>query len=135
MTDPLVILIAIGTGVIMVAVIVVAFALVAVARQLRETLSRADKTLESAETELHLTLQELRDAIRNVNEFSRWLHKNKDKLGGSFEAVESLGEALRNTSDIIRTTLHPRLLSFGALLVGLKTGSRYLLRKILSKRR
>jgi len=58
-----------------------------------------------------------------------------EKVGGTVEALEGLGETLRDTSDLIRTGLLSPLLSFGALMVGLKTGISSLLHKIFIKRR
>ena len=135
MNETLAILITIALGLIAIAVIAASFGIFILVRQARQTLGRADSAIRSTEAELHLTLQELRESARNMNEFSGWLHKKKDNLSGAVEALEGFGTTLRNTSDIIRTTLHPRLLSFGALIVGLRTGSWYLLRRIFLKRR
>jgi len=99
-------------------------------RQVQQLLSRLDRFLQSTEGDVHLTLGEIRDAARNLNEISTGVLKNMDKVSNTADALEGFGETLRNTSDIIRTGLHPRLLSFGALLVGLRTGSWSLLRRI-----
>ncbi len=135
MSQPLATVIAIAIGLIAVAVVVAVFAILPLFRQARETLKRVDTLIQSTEGDLHRTVSELREAVQNVNEISAGVHKNMDKVSKSAEALEGFGETLRHTSDIIRTTIHPRLLSFGALVVGLKTGSWYLLRKIFLKRR
>ncbi|MEE9538070.1 MAG: hypothetical protein V3W10_01900, partial [candidate division NC10 bacterium] len=96
---------------------------------------RVDTLIESTERDVRQTVGEVREAVHNVNQISGGVHKNMDQLSGTVKALEGFGETLRNTSDIIRTSVHPHLLSFGALLVGLKTGSWYLLRKIFLKRR
>jgi len=131
-SQPLAIVIAIAIGVIAVAVGAAVVALLPLIRQARETLSRVDTLIQSTEGDVRLTLSELRSAVHNLNQLSAEIFKNVDKVTNTAEVLRGLGETISNTSDIIRTTAHPRLLV--ALLVGLKTG-RYLLRKIFSKKR
>ncbi|MFQ5848059.1 MAG: DUF948 domain-containing protein [Candidatus Methylomirabilales bacterium] len=135
MSEPVAIAIAIAIGLIAIAVAAAVFAVFPLLRQARETLRRLDNLIQSAEGDVRLTVAEVREAVQNLNQISGAVQKDMGKLSGTVESVERFGETLRNTNDIIRTTIHPRLLSFGALLVGLKTGSWYLLRKIFLKRR
>ena len=128
--DLAVIVILVMIGFIALAVSAAVFALFPLVRQVQQLLSRLDRLLESTEGDVRLTLSEVREAARNLNEISTGVLKNMDKLSNTADALEGFGETLRNTSDIIRTGLHPRLLSFGALLVGLRTGSWSLLRRI-----
>jgi uncharacterized protein YoxC len=135
MNEPLDIIIAVAVGLIALAAVAVVIALVPMIRKARQILSRVDTLIESTERDVRQTVGEVRGAVHNVNQISGGVHKNMDQLSGTVKALEGFGETLRNTSDIIRTSVHPHLLSFGALLVGLKTGSWYLLRKIFLKRR
>ncbi len=135
MSELVAIAIAAAAALIAIAVAVAVFAILPLIRQARETLRRVDTLIQSTEGDLHRTVSELREVVQNVNEISAGVQKNMDKVSKGAEAFEGFGETLRHTSDIIRTTVHPRLLSFGALVVGLKTGSWYLLRKIFLKRR
>jgi len=124
-----IIAIAIGCIAVVIAAAVL-FGLFPLVRQVQQLLNRLDRFLQSTEGDVHLTLGEIREAARNLNEISTGVLKNMDKVSNTADALEGLGETLRNTSDMIRTGLHPRLLSFGALLVGLRTGSWSLLRRI-----
>lgn len=135
MTEPLATVIAVAIGIIALAVAVAVFTLVPMIRQARETLRRLDTLIQSAEGDVRLTVSEVREAVQHLNQISASVQKDMGKVSGTVEALEGFGETLRNTNDIIRTTIHPRLLSFGALLVGLRTGSWYLLRKIFLKKR
>lgn len=135
MSQPLATVIAVSIGIIAVAVAVAVIALVPLIRQARETMRRMDALIQWAEGDVRLTISEVRAAVQNLNQISAAVQKDMGKLSGTVDALEGFGETLRNTNDIIRTTIHPRLLSFGALLVGLRTGSWYLLRKIFLKKR
>ncbi|MEE8282253.1 MAG: DUF948 domain-containing protein [candidate division NC10 bacterium] len=135
MTEPLAITIAIAVGVTAVALAAVVFTLIPLIRQARETLNRVDTLIQKTEGDLQSTASELRETVHNMNQISAGVQKNMDKVGETAEALEGFGKTLQKTSDIIQTTLHPSLLSFGALVVGLKTGSWYLLRKIFLKKR
>jgi predicted PurR-regulated permease PerM len=128
--DLAVIIIVVAIGFIALVISATVFALFPLVRQVQQLLSRLDRFLQSTEGDVHLTLGEIREAARNLNEISTGVLKNMDKVSNTADALEGFGETLRNTSDIIRTGLHPRLLSFGALLVGLRTGSWSLLRRI-----
>jgi len=128
--DLAVIIILVMIGFIALAISVAVFALFPLVRQVQQLLSRFDRLLESTEGDVRLTLTEVREAARNLNEISTGVVKNMDKVSHIADGLESFGETLRNTSDIIRTGVHPRLLSFGAMLVGLRTGSWSLLRRI-----
>jgi predicted PurR-regulated permease PerM len=128
--DLAVTIIAIAIGCIAVVIAAAVFALFPLVRQVQQLARRLDRFLQSTEGDVHLTLGEIREAARNLNEISTGVLKNMDKVSNTADALEGFGETLRNTSDIIRTGLHPRLLSFGALLVGLRTGSWSLLRRI-----
>jgi uncharacterized protein YoxC len=135
MMDSLSVVNAIAIGVIAAAVAVAVIALLPLIRQARQTLGRAEALIESTEQDVRRAVSEIREAVHNLNQISAGVLKNMDKVGRTTDALQDFGEALRNTSDIIRTTLHPRLFSFGAALLGLRTGGRFLLRKIFSKRR
>jgi uncharacterized protein YoxC len=128
--DLAVTIIAIAIGGIAVVVSAAVFALFPLVRQAQQLLTRLDRFLQSTEGDVRLTLSEIREAARNLNEISAGVLKNMDKVSSTADAIAGVGETLRNTSDIIRTGLHPRLLSFGALMVGLRTGSWSLLRRI-----
>jgi predicted PurR-regulated permease PerM len=128
--DLAVIIIVVAIGFIALVISATVFALFPLVRQVQQLLSRLDRFLQSTEGDVRLTLGEIREAARNLNEISTGVLKNMDKVSNTADALEGFGETLRNTSDIIRTGLHPRLLSFGALLVGLRTGSWSLLRRI-----
>lgn len=128
--DLAVIIIVVAIGFIALVISATVFALFPLVRQVQQLLSRLDRFLQSTEGDVRLTLGEIREAARNLNEISTGVLKNMDKVSNTADALEGFGEMLRNTSDIIRTGLHPRLLSFGALLVGLRTGSWSLLRRI-----
>ncbi len=135
MTEPVAIGIAISIGVVGVALAAALFSLIPLIRQARETLRRVNTLIEKTEGDLQRTAVELQQTVHNVNHISAGIQKNMDKVSDTAEALEGLGKTLRKTSDIIQTTLHPSLLSFGALVVGLKTGSWYLLRKFFLKKR
>lgn len=135
MTEPVAIGIAISIGLVAVALAAALFALIPVIRQARETLSRVNTLIEKTEGDLQRTASELQQTVHNVNEISAGVQKNMGKVSDTAEALEGFGKTLRKTSDIIQTTLHPSLLSFAALVVGLKTGSWYLLRKFFLKKR
>jgi predicted PurR-regulated permease PerM len=128
--DLAVIIIVVAIGFIALVISATVFALFPLVRQVQQLLSRLDRFLQSTEGDVRLTLGEIREAARNLNEISTGVLKNMDKVSNTADALEGFGETLRNTSDIIRTGLHPRLLSFGALMVGLRTGSWSLLRRI-----
>ncbi|HZX61061.1 MAG TPA: DUF948 domain-containing protein [Candidatus Methylomirabilis sp.] len=135
MTDALSTVLAVAVALIAVAVVVAVVALLPLIRQARQTLSRADGLIASAEQDVRRTVAELREAIQNLNQISAGVLKNMDKVSRTTEAIQDFGETLRGTSDILRTTVQPRLLSFGAMIVGLRMGGRFLLRKIFAKRR
>jgi predicted PurR-regulated permease PerM len=110
------------------------FALFPLVRQIQSLLSRIDALIQSTEGDVRLTVSELREAVRNLNQISAAVQKDMGKLSDTIEALEGFGQMLQNTSDVIRTAIHPRVLSFAAALVGLKTGSRYLLRRVFLKK-
>lgn len=134
MNETLAIVMASALGLIAVAAALAVLGLLPVFRQLRQTLSRMDTLLLSLEGDVRLAVSELRGAIQNVNQISGGVNKNMSKVEGTVDALEGLGETLRTTSNIIRTTVNPRLLSFGALVIGLRTGSWYLFRKFIKRR-
>ena len=133
--DLAMIIIVIAIGFIAVLIAATVFAIFPLVRQVQQLLNRLNTLLQSTEVDVRLTLDEIRQAARNLNEISAGVLKNMDKVSTTADALEGFGETLRNASDILRTSVHPRLLSFGALLVGLRTGGWYLFRKIFLKRR
>lgn len=135
MSESLAIISVVAVCFIALTVAVTVIALFPLARQVREILNRVDRFMELAEGDVRLAVGELREAVQNLNDISAGVRKNMDRVSSTAEALEGFGETIRNTSDIIRTTIHPRLLSFGALLVGLRTGGWYLLRKFVLKKR
>ncbi|MFQ5657321.1 MAG: DUF948 domain-containing protein [Candidatus Methylomirabilales bacterium] len=135
MSEQLGIVIVISIGFIAVTIAISVFALFPLLRQVRQILSRVDTLLLSLEADVRVAVSELRGAIQNVNQISAGVNKNMNKVEGAVHALEGLGETLTTTSNIIRATVNPRLLSFGALVVGLRTGSWYLFRKFIKKRR
>ncbi len=135
MTEPLGIVIVVAVGFIAVTIAITVFAMFPLLRQVRQLLSRMDAMIQATEGDIRLTLSELREAVHNANQISAGVHKNMDQLSGTIKALGGLSETLNNTSNIIRTTIHPHLLTFGALMVGLKTGSWYVFRKLLKRRR
>ena len=135
MSESLGIIFPIAAGLVAVAAVAVVVALFPLVRKTRQILSRVDTLIESTERDVRQTVFEVREAVHNANQISADVHKNMDKLSGTIKAVEGFRKTLDDTSNIIRTTLHPHLFSFAALVVGLKTGSWYLLRRFLRKRR
>jgi len=135
MNEPLGIIFAAAAGLVAVAAVAMVIALFPLIRKARQILSRVDTLIESTERDVRQTVFEVREAVHNVNQISADAHKNMDQLSGTIKAVEKFGKTLEDTSHIIRTTVHPHLFSFAALVVGLKTGSWYLFRKLLRKRR
>lgn len=135
MSEYLPILIVAAIGFIAVTIAITVLALFPLLRQVREILNRMDTLMQSTEGDVRLTLSELRESVHNVNQISAGVHKNMDQLSGTIKAVEGFRKTLDETSNIIRTTIHPHLFSFAALVVGLKTGSWYLYRKLIRKRR
>ncbi|MFQ5961579.1 MAG: DUF948 domain-containing protein [Candidatus Methylomirabilales bacterium] len=135
MSEPVVIGIAISIALVAVALAATLFSLIPLIRQARETFSRVNTLIQKTEGDLQRTVSELQQTVHNVNEVSAGVQNNMDKVSQTAEALEGFGKTIRKTSDIIQTTLHPSLLSFGALVVGLKTGSWYLLRKFFLKKK
>jgi uncharacterized protein YoxC len=135
MNESLAIIYPIAAGLVAVAAVAVVMAIFPLIRKARQILSRVDNLIESTERDLRQTVFEVREAIHNVNQISAGVHKNMDQLSGTINAVEGLRKTLDETSHIIRATIHPHLFSFAALVVGLKTGSWYLLRKFVKRRR
>lgn len=135
MTEYLAIVIVVAIGFIALTIGITVLAIFPLLRQIREILNRVDILMQATEGDVRLTLSELRESAHNLNQISAGVHKNMDQLSGTVKAVEGFGETLNNTSNIIRTTIHPHLLTFGALMVGLKTGSWYVFRKLLKRRR
>lgn len=135
MTEPVAIGIALAIGLVAVALAATLFSLIPLIRKARETLGRLNTLIEKTEGDLQRTASELQQTVHNVNKISAGIQNNMDKVSDTAEAIQGLGKTLRKTNDIIQTTLHPSLLSFGALVVGLKTGSWYLLRKFVLKKK
>lgn len=135
MSEYLAIVIVVAIGFIALTIGITVLAIFPLLRQIREILNRVDTLMQATEGDVRLTLSELRESAHNLNQISAGVHKNMDQLSGTIKAVEGFRKTLNDTSNIIRTTLHPHLFSFAALVVGLKTGSWYLLRRFLRKRR
>ncbi len=135
MNESLGIVVAVAAGLVALAAVAVVFALIPLIRKIRQILGRVDTLIESTERDVRQTVFEMREAVHNVNQISAGAHKNMDQLSGTIKAVEKFGRTLEDTSHIIRTTVHPHLFSFAALVVGLKTGSWYLYRKFVKRRR
>jgi len=135
MNEPQAIIVVIAIGFIAITIAVTVLTLFPLVRELRDILRRVDSLLQATEGDVRGSVGELRETLHNVNQISAGVQKNMDKVSETAEALEGFGKTLRKTSDIIQTTLHPRLLSFGALVVGLKTGSWYLLRKFFLKKK
>lgn len=135
MTEPHAIIVVIAIGFIAITIAVTVLALFPLVRQLRDILRRVDSLLQVTEGDVRGCVGELRAMLQNANQISAGIQQNMDKVSDTAEALEGFGKTIRKTSDIIQTTLHPSLLSFGALVVGLKTGSWYLLRRFFLKKK
>lgn len=135
MSEPQAIVVVVAIVFVAITVALTVLALFPLVRELREILRRVDSLLQSTEGDMRVAAGELREMLHNINQISAGVQQNMDKVSDTAEALDGFGKTLRKTSDIIQTTLHPSLLSFGALVVGLKTGSWYLLRKVFLRRR
>ncbi len=135
MTELHAIIVVIAIGFIAITIAVTVLTLFPLAREVREILRRVDSLLQATEGDMRSSVGEMRAMLQNVNQISAGIQQNMDKVSDTAEALEGFGKTIRKTSDIIQTTLHPSLLSFGALVVGLKTGSWYLLRRFFLKKK
>lgn len=135
MTEFHALIVVIGIGFIAITIAVTVLTLFPLARDARDILRRVDSMLQATEGDVRSAAGELRAMLQNVNQISAGIQQNMDKVSDTAEALEGFGKTIRKTSDIIQTTLHPSLLSFGALVVGLKTGSWYLLRRFFLKKK
>ncbi|MFQ5840105.1 MAG: DUF948 domain-containing protein [Candidatus Methylomirabilales bacterium] len=135
MDQPVLLVIAIALVLMAGSALIAAIAAIPVLRQMRETLRRLEDLIRAMDMELRPTLANVREVAANMNKASAGVQVELHRVRGTVDALATFGETIRNTSDIIRGTLHPRLLTLAGMVVGLRTGTWHLLRKYLIKRR
>lgn len=102
--------------------------------EFRRAAQRFEGFVHLAELELKPAVDELREAIRNVNKASEGLQGGMVKVSGTLEAIHQVGMTLRATNEIVRATLSPKLIGLASAVVGVRKGLGVLFTRLLKRR-
>jgi signal transduction histidine kinase len=126
---------AVGSLVVMAVMSVIwTVVLVAVGLELRRASWRVQEFIRSLELELKPTMQDAREAIRNLQRAAQGAAEGTERVRGALAKLEQAGENIRATTGSIRGVLGSRLIPVASLLAGVRAGSKVLW-KLYSHRR
>ena len=108
--------------------------LVSVGLELRRASWRVQEFIRSLELELKPTIQEAREAIRNLHRASQGVADGTERVRGALAKLEQAGENVRATTGSIRAVLGSGFIPAASLLAGVRAGTK-MLWKLYSRRR
>ena len=108
--------------------------LVSVGLELRRASWRVQEFIRSLELELKPTIQEAREAIRNLHRASQGVAEGTERVRGALAKLEQAGENVRATTGSIRAVLGSGFIPAASLLAGVRAGTK-MLWKLYSRRR
>jgi uncharacterized protein YoxC len=102
--------------------------------QLRRTALQAEVFLKVVELELRPALIELKEVIRNLNRTSEQVTGGMEKVGGTLEAIQEVGQTVRIANDLVQQIVFPKLITGAAFMTGLRAGLRTLIARLVRGR-
>jgi len=117
-------------GVIALTGLLVAAFLIPTLRQIRRTAQELQNLLKTLELELQPTLIDLKEAIRHLNTVSGEVSRSLEKVEGTVEAIQKVGETIR----VVNSLLSPRLIVAVSFLKGLGVGVGSLVKGLSKKK-
>lgn len=109
-------------------------ALVPAFMELRQMARRLQDFLTVLEVEMRPGLEELREALRNLNKASQGVTTGMVRIGNTLEALGETGETIRTFNAIFRALLSPRLVALASAAVGIRAGIGLILKRLLGRR-
>ncbi len=102
--------------------------------QLRRTLRQGEDFLRLVELELRPALIDLKEVIRHLNRVSDTVTGGVEKVGGTLEAIQEVGQTVRIANQLVQQIVFPKLITGAAFMTGLRVGLRTLLVRLVGRR-
>lgn len=102
--------------------------------QLRRTLRQAEEFLRLVELELRPALIDMKEVIRHLNRVSDTVTGGVEKVGGTLEAIQEVGETVRIANELVQQIVFPKLITGAAFMTGLRVGLRTLIVRLVGRR-
>jgi predicted Zn-dependent protease len=101
-------------------------ALIVAALEIRRAAWRLQEFIRTVELELKPTMQEVRGAIRMLEQAARGAADTTERVRGAFVKLEQAGENVRATTGKVRTLLGSRFIPALSLVAGVRAGTKVL---------
>ena len=102
--------------------------------QLRRTLRQAEEFLRLVELELRPALIDMKEVIRHLNRVSDTVTGGVEKVGGTLEAIQEVGQTVRIANELVQQIVFPKLITGAAFMTGLRAGLRTLIVRLVGRR-
>ena len=108
--------------------------MVMVTSELRRASWRLQEFILSLELELKPTIQEAREAIRNLNQAAQGAAEGTERVRNTLAKLEEAGDNIRAATGVVRSLFGSRFIPAASLLVGIRAGAKVLW-KLYTRRR
>jgi len=102
--------------------------------QIRRTARQAEEFLRLIELEFRPALIDLKEVIRHLNRVSDTVTVGVEKVGGTLEAIQEVGQTVRIANDLVQQIIFPKLITGAAFVTGLRAGLRTLIVRLVGRR-
>lgn len=117
-------------GVIALTGLLVAAFLIPTLQQIRRAAQELQSLLKTLELELQPAMTDLKEAIRHLSTVSGEVSLSIEKVGGTVETIQKVGETIR----VVNSLLFPRLIVAVSFLKGLGAGIGFLVKELGKKK-
>ena len=102
--------------------------------QIRRTARQAEEFLKIVQLELRPALIDMKEVIRNLNRASEQVTGGMEKVGGTLEAIQEVGQTVRSANRLIQGVVVPKLITSAAVLTGVRVGLQTLVARFIGRR-
>ena len=102
--------------------------------QIRRTARQAEEFLRLIELEFRPALIDLKEVIRHLNRVSDTVTVGVEKVGGTLEAIQEVGQTVRIANELVQQIVFPKLITGAAFITGLRAGLRTLIVRLVGRR-
>jgi len=102
--------------------------------QIRRTARQAEEFLRLIELEFRPALIDLKEVIRHLNRVSDTVTVGVEKVGGTLEAIQEVGQTVRIANELVQQIVFPKLITGAAFVTGLRAGLRTLIVRLVGRR-
>ena len=102
--------------------------------QIRRTARQAEEFLRLIELEFRPALIDLKEVIRHLNRVSDTVTVGVEKVGGTLEAIQEVGQTVRIANELVQQIVFPKLITGAAFVTGLRVGLRTLIVRLVGRR-